>query len=65
MHLFGFTVEFKEYYLKRGDFSTDRILKNMPENFYEYMLLLRKVSNPVKTVLIPEISSPYSKEYSK
>ncbi len=65
MHLFGFKVEFEEYYLKRGDFSTDRILKNMPEYFYEYMLLLRKASNPIKTVLIPEISNPHSKKYSK
>ena len=60
MHLFGFKVEFEEYYLKRGDFSTDRIVKNKPEHFYEYMFLLKKINSSIEASLIPEISDSYS-----
>jgi ubiquinone/menaquinone biosynthesis C-methylase UbiE len=65
MHLFGFKVEFEEYYLRRGDFSTNKIVKNKPEQFYEYMLLLKKVNNAVNATLIPEISKTYSQKHSK
>jgi len=61
MHLFGFKVEFEEYYLKRGDFSTDRIVKDKPEHFYEYMFLLKKINSSIEASLIPEISDSYSK----
>lgn len=62
LHMFGFELEFEEYYLRRGDFSTDKIEKNMPEQFYEYMLLLKKINKPVNTALLPEISKSYSQK---
>jgi len=62
LHLFGFELEFEEYYVRRGDFSTDKIEKNIPEQFYEYMLLLKKINNPVNTALLPDISKSYSQK---
>lgn len=42
--VFGLRLETQKYYLRRGDFSKQVAHELMPEIFYEYLLILRKVA---------------------
>jgi len=39
---FGFGIETQRYYQRRGDFANETAYTEMPERFYEYLLVLRK-----------------------
>ena len=42
---FGFELNFESYYQKRGDFTKELKSDERPEKFYEYLFVLRKVSD--------------------
>ncbi len=41
---FGFEVETQKYFLRRGDFAKEIALAERPKSFYEYLLVLKKIS---------------------
>ena len=42
---FGFIIDVEQYYLRRGDFSLGNFKFNFPDKFYEYLFVLRKISD--------------------
>ena len=52
------------YFLKRGDFAQDRYVNDMPKEFYEWALVLRKIgcNSPVK---FKKFSDEYSNTWKK
>ena len=41
---FGFSLSVARYYLRRGDFSNENYVCDLPEKFYEYLFVLTKES---------------------
>lgn len=60
----GFDIEVQKYFLRRGDFAKEIARKKRPEKFYEYLLVLKKISacNASEDFVI---SSKISKTYAR
>ena len=41
---FGFAIDVQRYYSRRGDFGSAKYQRKMPDKFYEYLFVLRKIS---------------------
>lgn len=54
-------VEKKRFYVYRGDFCKNIFLEEMPEKFYEYVLILKKEKSLPKKLV--EFSNKYSKTW--
>ena len=61
---FGFQVAAQRYYRRRGDFGRGEFEEMMPEQYYDYLLVLSKVSECDPTSLL-SISDKVSKTYSR
>ena len=61
---FGFRSDVALYYRRRGDFGKGIATDVMPDRFYEYMLLLRKVGESNVSADI-SISNPISKTFAR
>lgn len=61
---FGFKLEMVRFFRYRGDFAKNIYELEMPDKFYEYMLILEK-TGCAKAGTRFEISSPYSKTYRR
>jgi ubiquinone/menaquinone biosynthesis C-methylase UbiE len=59
---FGFTIDVQQYYLRRGDFGSAKYQRKMPDKFYEYLFILRKI-NKTNVSQNKKISNPSSKTY--
>lgn len=59
---YGFSLESLHCYLRRGDFAENKYQTAVPENFYEYLLLLKKQSGVTGK---PKCSSKFSKPFLK
>lgn len=52
------------FFLSRGDFGQDRYVREMPENFYEWALILRKTSH-TDSIKFESFSDPYSNTWKR
>jgi len=52
------------FFLKRGDFAQDKYVKEMPEEFYEWALVLRKIGAS-NTLKLRTFSNEYSNTWKK
>jgi SAM-dependent methyltransferase len=43
---FGFRVAYARYFRRRGDFASDTGTPDMPERFYEYLVILERIDAP-------------------
>ena len=59
---FGFKLNLVLYFEKRGDFSENKFVINMPSFFYEYLIFIEKIDD-VKLDDIHDLT--ISEEYSK
>ena len=61
---FGFRILNKRFFIKRGDFGLGNFTTDVPSQFYEFLFILEKISNP--TINIDKvISSPISKTFKR
>lgn len=58
----GYEVKDSYFFLRRGDFSNFKYETDMPDLFYEYMLVIQ---NTGEASVIPDIGSKYSKTFKK
>ncbi len=56
-------LEHERYYAYRGDFAQDKYLSQMPERFYEWALIVRKLEN--REWKFEKFSSDYSKTWKE
>ena len=61
---FGFSIETRKYYQRRGDFANEIYNDTIPEMFYEYLFVLRKVTD-AKAMGNVVISNEVSKTYAR
>jgi ubiquinone/menaquinone biosynthesis C-methylase UbiE len=54
---FGFSICTSRFFLLRGDENANKYVNSLPENFYTYLLILKKISSIVTPI---DISSSFS-----
>ncbi len=59
----GFSLVSHRYYVKRGDFLKEKFQIEIPEKFYEYMLVLKKEKDIVIPIGELSLSEPFSETY--
>ncbi len=62
---FGFEITDQKYFLKRGDFGTNDYTALMPEKFYEYLIVLKKIKALDNGTIKIDISCDKSKTFMK
>lgn len=60
IYKFGFTVCKSKFFLRRGDTAKGKYLTDLPENFYQFTLTLKKISEPYDNVSDLIISAQHS-----
>ena len=63
IHRFGFTVVVQRFFPRRGATSLNQIVREKPERFYEYALILEKQTEPAVEARRLNISAAMSKTY--
>ena len=58
--LYGFEVESQRFFKNRGDIALNKFTGIMPDHFYEFLIILKKIHNPNHSKLFS-----FSKDYSK
>jgi SAM-dependent methyltransferase len=62
--LFGVSVAHARYFLRRGDFASDISVTDLPERFYEYLLILERTGELAVTMDdLPVIARKHSKTW--
>jgi SAM-dependent methyltransferase len=61
---FGFRIRRQRFYPRRGDFHRQKFATDLPDLFYEYLLVLEKMS-PASSGATARISDPYSKTWRR
>ena len=67
MNNFGFIIEFERYFARRGDFGEMCSKEKMPDRFYEYLFILKKIGTckvPKDTVIANHFSKTYTRKVS-
>lgn len=61
----GVSITDSNYFLRRGDFAEMKYVEEMPDVFYEWMLLLQRERFADEIDVIPEFSDKYSETFKK